>query len=63
MKHNNFRYICNGEGCSPECSKLKQHYTADENYAKNRIRRNRHFQFKNGLMVEVEYEDIHKSET
>lgn len=51
---NNYRYICNGEGCGSECSKTKKHYTDNEKFAKTKIRRNRKFVFRNGLMWEIE---------
>ena len=51
---NNYRYICNGEGCSKECNKTTTHYTSNENFAKNKIRRKRKFVLKDGIMFELE---------
>ena len=49
---NNYRYICNGKGCCDDCDKLKKHYTSNENFAKNKIRRKRKFELINGIMWE-----------
>ena len=54
MRMNNYRYICNGEGCSKECNRTTRHYTSNENFAKNKIRRKRKFVLKNGIMFELE---------